>query len=272
MRRKIILFTLLILTLCGAFFTVKTSFAHHTGDHSVVLHTNNRWEECAIDLDPSLTQGEFHDFIGEVSELMYFRPLAGAKPLGKFNFEITLEQRSAKIEDWEPKWNNTFSHPHHDHTLVGDDHILSIPGLRGRMGITDKTDLELFLMVNPNSNYGFAGAAVKYAIIDDPGSKWGASVRGSYMKLLGVEDMDLNQIAADFVVSRDIWLFRPYAGGGLALSYGVETTDKVDLSSETALSPMALIGTQFIWKYFTAGIEQSFGRLSITSFKIGAIF
>jgi hypothetical protein len=237
-----------------------------------VLHTNSEWEECAIVLDPSLTQGDFNAFIGEVSELMHFRPLAGAKPLGKFNFEITLEMRSAEIEDWEPKWNNTFSHPDHHHTLTGDDHRLSIPGLRGKMGITDKMDVELFLAVNPDSNYGFTGVAIKYALINDPNSKWGAAVRGSYTTLLGVDDMDLNQIAADFLVSRDIWYFRPYVGGALALSYGVETTDKVALSNETLLSPMALIGTEFVWKYFSAGIEQSFGKLSITSFKVGATF
>lgn len=260
------------LALCQVLITLSTGFAHHTGEHEVMLHTNNEWEDCAIVLDPSLTQSEFDAFIGEVSELQYFRPLAGAKPLGKFNFDITVEQRSAKIDDWEPKWNNTFSHPDHHHTLTGDDHVLSVPGLRGRMGITDRMDVELFLTFNPNSNYGFTGVAVKYALVNDPASKWGAAVRGSYMTLLGVDDMKLNQVAADFVVSRDIWYFRPYVGGAAALSHGVETTDKVDLSNVTEFSPMALIGTQFVWKYLSAGIEHSFGRLSTTSFKIGATF
>lgn len=272
MRLQRFLLIALVTALIQILFTARPSFAHHNEDHTVTLHTNDEWEECAIVLDPSLTQGDFHDFIGEISEYMYLRPLAGAKPLGKFNFDLTLEMRSAEIEDWEPKWNNTFSHPDHDHTLAGDDHRLSIPGLRGRMGITDKMDAELFLSVNTDSNYGFTGLAIKYAFIDDPDLKWAASVRGSYTTLLGVDDMDMNQIAADFVVSRDIWYFRPYVGGALALSYGVETTDKVDLSDETPLSPMALIGTQFVWKYLSAGIEQSFGRLSITSVKIGATF
>jgi len=254
------------------FFAARPSLAHHTGEHAVVLHTNTEWSECAIVLDPSLTQSEFNAFIGEIAELMYFHPLAGAKPLGKFNFEIALDARGAKIEDWQPKWNNTFSHPHPGHTLVGDDHILSIPGLRGRMGVTDNTDIELYFTTNPNSNYSFLGAAVKYAIINEPASKWAAAVRGSYMTLLGVDDMDLNQLGVDFIVSRNIWLFTPYAGASMAFSYGVETTGKVALSDEDVFSPMARVGTQFVWKYLSAGVEQSLGRLPVTSFKVGAAF
>lgn len=272
MRRPKFLLISLLAFLSSLLFLAGTSLAHHDGEHAVMLHTNTEWKECAIVLDPSLTQNDFNAFIGEISEYMYLRPMAGARPLGKSNFDISIEMRSAKIEDWEPKWNNTFSHPDHHHTLTGDDHRLSVPGLRAKMGVTDKMDLELFLAINPDSNYGFTGVAVKYAIIDDPASKWAAAVRGSFVTLLGVDDMDLHQIAADFVVSRDIWYFRPYAGGALALSHGVETTDKVDLSNETVLAPMAIVGTQFNWKYLTASIEQSFGNLSMTSFKIGAAF
>ncbi len=119
------------LTLCQILFTCSASLAHHTGGHSVTLHTNNKWEDCAIVLDPSLTQSDFKAFAGEISELIYFRPLAGARPLSNFNFEIAIESRAAEIEDWKPKWNNTFSHPDSMHTLVGDNHILTVPGLRG---------------------------------------------------------------------------------------------------------------------------------------------
>lgn len=272
MRSKYFLFVLFVAILCQAFVAPSKSSAHHSGSHSVVLHTNNRWSECAIVLDPSLTQGDFNAFIAEVSELMYLHPLAGAKPLGRLKFEVALETHAARIEDWKPKWNNTFSHPDPNHTLVGDSHILSIPGLRGRIGVTDRTDAELFFTINPESNYGFLGAAVKYAIVNSPGSKWGASVRGSYLRLLWVDDMDLDQVAADVLVSRDIWHFRPYAGGALAVSYGVEKTDKLDLSKETVFLPMGLVGTEFVWKHLSLGIEQGIGKLATTSFKVGATF
>lgn len=271
MRRTKFLSILFITILCQALLA-SASLAHHSGDHSVVLHTNSSWDECAIVLDPSLTQGDFSAFIGEVSELVYFRPIAGAKPLGRFKFELAIDARGARIEDWKPKWNNTFSHPHPDHWLVGDDHILAIPGVRGKMGITDRTDLELYFTTSPGSNYGFAGAAVKYAVVNSPGSKWGAAVRWSYLTLLGVDDMNLDQVSADFIVSRDIWLFRPYAGGALAVSYGVETTDKLNLAKETALSPMGLVGTEFVWRFLSIGIEQGFGKLFTTSLKAGVRF
>jgi hypothetical protein len=40
-----------------------------------VLHVNHRWEECAFVIDPSLTQDAWHQFVGEVGLVTYFRPL-----------------------------------------------------------------------------------------------------------------------------------------------------------------------------------------------------
>ena len=43
-----------------------------------VLHVNDRWDECAIVLDPALTQHAWHQFVSEVGVVMYFRPLTSA--------------------------------------------------------------------------------------------------------------------------------------------------------------------------------------------------
>ena len=248
------------------------AFAHHTGDHAVTLHLNNRWKECAIVLDPSLTQNDFNAFADEVSELAYFKPITGAKTLGKNNFEIDLEQRYVKLEDWKPKWNNTFSHPMPDHYLVDDNHILGIPGLRAKMGVTDDTDAELYFTFSPGANYGFAGAAVKHSLIDDANSNWNAAIRGNFLTMFGVEDMKFYQLGGDFIVSKDLWLFRPYLGASLALSRATETTSKVDLSARNSIAPMAIVGTEFNWSYLATGVEASFGKLTIFQVKLGARF
>ena len=82
------------------------------------LHTNDRWHECAIVLDPSLTQGAWRQFVDELGIVTYFRPLASAAPLGRGHFEVGLLNWGTRIDDADAAWNDTFSHPDDSHELV----------------------------------------------------------------------------------------------------------------------------------------------------------
>ena len=53
------------LTLLGIFLSFTQGFAHHTGEHAVTLNTNDKWDECAIVLDHSLTQCDFKAYVAE---------------------------------------------------------------------------------------------------------------------------------------------------------------------------------------------------------------
>ncbi len=247
--------------------------AHHTGDHAVTLHVNNIWSQCALVLDPSLTQSEFHDFAHELAPILYFRPLAGAKPLGKFKFEFSYEfWKTSPIQDYAGKWNNTFSHPNADHWLTGDDHTLGFAVPRVRMGVTDTIDAELFYTVSPGSNYGFLGIAMKYGFLDDPDTGWAFAVRPTYSTLTGVDDMKYSSMAVDLLASRDIGLFRPYAGASLLHGTATETTVKVNLNEETVNAIEWMIGSEFNWKYLRMALEADLGVINMYSFKIGVAF
>ncbi len=247
--------------------------AHHTGDHAVTLHVNDTWSQCALVLDPSLTQSEFHDFVKELAPMPYFRPMAGAKPLGKFNFDISFELwKTAPIQDYAGKWNNTFSHPSADHWLTGDDHTLGFSIPRARMGITDSIDAEIYYAPSPGANYSFFGLAMKYAVLNNPETGWDFAVRPSYSTLLGVADMSYHSVAADALASKDIGLFRPYAGATLLYGRASETTSKVDLNNETATALQWIIGSEFNWKHLSSALEADFGSINMYSFKLGVSF
>src|SRR4026207_104649 len=47
------------------------------------LHVNSRWDECSIQLDASLTQKAWRQFVQEAGLVAYFRPLIDAKPMGE---------------------------------------------------------------------------------------------------------------------------------------------------------------------------------------------
>jgi len=73
-------------------FSIATnSVAHHVDEHAVELHTNDKWDECAMSIDPSLTQNQWQTFSKDLAPIIYFKPTNGAKPLGKGKFDIGLE-------------------------------------------------------------------------------------------------------------------------------------------------------------------------------------
>lgn len=247
--------------------------AHHDGDHAVTLHVNNTWSQCAMVIDPSLTQSEFHDFVKEAAPMLYFRPMAGAKPLGKFTFDLSLEYwKTTPIQDYAGKWNNTFTHPTADHWLTGDDHTLFFYVPRARMGITDSIDAEIYYAPAPGANYSFFGLAMKYAILNNPETGWGFAVRPTYSKLLGVADISYDSVAVDALASKDIGLFRPYGGAALLYGQGAETTSKVNLSNESTTALQWIIGSEFNYKHFSSSLEADFGAVNMYALKFGVSF
>src|SRR4051812_11670882 len=84
----------------------------------VHLHVSSKWDECSFQLDPSLTQTEFHQFAAEAGNVIYFRPLTDAKPMGVGKFELSVLQWNTKIDETGGAWNNTFVHPDSTHWLI----------------------------------------------------------------------------------------------------------------------------------------------------------
>lgn len=232
-----------------------------------VLHVNDTWDNCAIVIDPALTQQAWHQFVTEAGLVTYFRPLSAAKPLGRGHFEVAALNWGTMIDDADPAWNDTFSHPNPTHWLF-DGNALLIPGLMLRMGASQRFDLGVYWTTAPSSNYGMLGGQVQYAVLSEPDGPVSASGRVSGVKLYGPADMDVSTFGMDFIVSRDVSRFSPYAGVGGYWSRGRETTDKVDLQDESVVGLQGTVGVAArIW-LLRLGTEFNLARVSGYSFKV----
>src|SRR5688500_2802769 len=129
------------------------------------LHTNGRWDECAIVLSPHLTADSWRQFAKELGLVTYFRPLASAKPLGRGNGEVAIVQWGTRIDDGDAAWNDTFSHPDSTHYLF-EGSILNIPGVMARVGVTDRLDVGAYFTKSIGANYGFIGGQVQYGLLN----------------------------------------------------------------------------------------------------------
>lgn len=233
------------------------------------LHVNHDIKSCSIELDPSLTQGQFHKFTREAAQVFTFKLMSPAEPLGAKNFQVGLDYSITSINDADPAWNNTFSHPHEDHYL-GDQ--LAFPKLFARIGVTDRMDAGFYFTKNPDANYGFAGGEMKYALFMQPEKPWAMAVRATYATLLGVDDMNYHLLGIDLSASKRFGRLTPYAGIGANLARAIETTSKVNLNNETVLTPRGIIGAQLSLSFFSLTAEMDIAPVSTVSLRTGFTF
>lgn len=231
------------------------------------LHTNDRWEECAIVLDPSLTQGAWRQFVRELGLVTYFRPMVSAKPLGRKNVEIGLVNWGTRIDDSDAAWNDTFSHPDADHWLFEGD-ALNIPGVMARAGITDRVDVGAYITKAFGANYGFIGGQLQYNLVNDPQRHLAAAGRLSAVHVYGPEDMDATTYGLDFVVSGAYSIFEPYVGVSGYMAHARETTRKVDFGDETAFGAQAMVGVAARLSVLRLGAEFNLAKVPGMSMKV----
>ncbi len=232
------------------------------------LHVNDRWENCAIVVDPSLTQQAWHQFVSEVGPVTYLRPLDSARPLGAKHVELALLQWDTRIDDAAPAWNDTFSHPDSLHWLK-DGAALPIPGLMLRVGVSDRVDVGAYLTKAIGANYGMIGGQVQYNLLDDRERNLAAAARVTGVKLVGPEDLSASVYGLDFLVSKDLWVLSPYAGVSGNLSRGQVHTSKVSLHNENVFGVAGMVGVAARISVLRLGAEYNLARVSGYSIKIG---
>lgn len=232
-----------------------------------VLHVNDRWKNCAMVIDPSLTQEAWHQFVREVGLVVYFRPLASARPLGPRHFELGLVSWSTRIDDADPAWNDTFSHPDSTHWLM-DGSALPIPGLVLRAGVTERVDVGAYFTKSIGANYGMVGGQAQYNVLSGANGGLAAAGKVSAVRLFGPEDLSVSVYGLELVASRSVSVFAPYAGVSGYLSRGREHTSKVDLQDENVFGLRGAVGVAAGISALRLGAELNLARVPGYAFKI----
>jgi hypothetical protein len=237
------------------------------------LHANGKWDECSIQLAPTLTQRAWRQFTQEAGLVAYFRPLAGAEPLGRGRFDLSMVQWETAIDDAEPAWNDTFVHPDSGHYLF-EGNGLKFPGLMLRAGVSAGTDVGVYVTKNPKANYGFFGGQLQRRLTGGDDGRWDASARVSFVSLYGPEDVDLTVYGMDLVASRKLTLtpwakLSPYVGVSGYLSTSHEKTTAVALADERVAGGQAMTGVVLQLSKARIAAEYNVAKVRTISLKVG---
>lgn len=246
------------------------SVSHAQGNGSdVYWHITPSVKTCSMVIDPSLTQSQWHTFTKQVGASSSFKSLASARTLGRLNVHVALDYGSTPIDQHDPAWINTFTHPDADCPL-GD--AVAYPTLRARMGVADNMDVGGYWTVAPGANYGMLGGEFKYAFLRESENIPAAAVRASATILTGVPDFDLSIYSIDLLASKEIAKLTPYVGIRTSLAMATETTYKVDLEAETVPIAQGYVGVAYsIWMLNLAA-EYNVSSVNTFAFAVGLNF
>jgi hypothetical protein len=255
-----------------AFASAPQLVLAQTHDHPI-LHVSDRWDDCAFQLNAALTRDAWRQFTREAAQVIYFRPLRDAAPMGAGRIELSMVQANVGIDDDDAAWNDTFVHPDSAHVLF-EGSGLAVPGILGRVGVTDRVDAGFFFTKNPNSNYGVAAGQLQYNLLNNGPASMDAAVRASASTLFGPEDVNVTVYGVDMVVSRKLAIRRgisisPYVGGSMYLSSSSENSNVVDLRDERLAGVHANVGAVANLSVLRVAFEYDAAAVQSHTLKIG---
>lgn len=162
----------------------------------------------ASDIDnlQSLAQGEFHALTEDLGAALSYKSLSPAKALGVTGFDLSLSVTGTSLESLAT-WDKA--------TGGGDiPSTLPVPMLRLAKGLPFNIDVGAFYLAIPDTNLRLYGAEARWAFIEGGVATPAVSVHGTYSKVTGVDQLDLNIKSLDVSISKGFTVITPYAGIG----------------------------------------------------------
>jgi hypothetical protein len=213
-----------------------------------------------IDNMGSLSQDLFQDLTADLGAALSYKAITPAEPLGGLGFDIGFEVSSTKLESDALDQASTDSVP-------GD---LLIPKLHVHKGLPFGFDIGAFYTSVPSSNIGLVGGELRYALYDGGVFTPAVSIRGTFSRLTGVDDLDLLTRGLELSISKGFAFLTPYAGIG---TVWIDSETDVGLEDESLTKRKYFLGVNMNLGLmnFAAETEQT-GDNATTSAKIGVRF
>lgn len=159
----------------------------------------------SIDTLNALAQDQFKLLTEDLGGALSYKPLIPSTTLGITGFDIGIEATATKLNN--PQVLDLASSGSGMSTIV-------VPKLAAHKGLPFGFDVGAFYSSVPTTNIKLVGAEVRYALIDGGIVKPTVSLRGSYTKLTGVDQLDFDTKGLDLSIAKGITFFTPYIGVG----------------------------------------------------------
>jgi hypothetical protein len=213
-----------------------------------------------IDNVGSLLQTEFRDLTADLGAALSYKAIRPAEPMGTLGFDIGFEITSTKMESNALELASSGSAPS----------SLVVPKLHVSKGLPFGFDIGAFYTSVPSSNIGLIGGDISYALFEGGMMSPAISIRGTFSRLTGVDDMDLTTKGVELSVSKGFAFFTPYAGIG---QVWINSETSVGLADESLTKSKYFLGINMNLGLMNIAAEtEQTGDNTSTSAKIGVRF
>lgn len=178
------------------------------------------------------TQGAFEDASKEVGMALSFRNNAPPHSLGITGFDAGVELSVAEVDS--------------DSAAFGNDapDYLVLPKLRVRKGLPFGIDVGAMYANGGNSDVQLYGVEVSKAILDGGIATPALAIRGSYTRLSGVADLDVQTAGLDASIGKGFLMVTPYGGAGVVWINSRYTGALASLKEEHIWQPRGFVGVE----------------------------
>ena len=213
-----------------------------------------------IQLLTTMIQSEFENLSRELGLSLSYIPLAPAEPLGITGFDIGIEATMADISAGESYWQNAVADQSIPSTLI-------IPKIHAQKGLPFGIDAGIIYSTIPNTNVSLLGGELKWAFIKGAVAIPALALRGTYTKLLGVDDLDLYTYSADLSVSKGFGMLTPYAGIGQVWIESKEKVNLLNLEKVSLSETKFFLGVKLSLAIFNLVAEADFSDIPMYSLR-----
>ncbi len=150
-----------------------------------------------IDSVGDLAQTGFKDLTSDLGAALSYKAIKPAEPLGSLGFDIGFEVTSTSLE------SDAFE------TATGGNATSSqllVPKLHLHKGLPFGFDVGAFYTSVPSSNIGLVGGELSYALFEGGVVSPAVSVRGTFSRLTGVDELDLTTNKSHLLPGRRSYL------------------------------------------------------------------
>jgi hypothetical protein len=152
-----------------------------------------------------LTQAQFRDLSSDLGAAISYKAIAPIEGLGVAGFDLGFEVTATTLAH-RGAWDAA--------SAGGAPSTLYIPKVHVHKGLPAGFDVGAFYATVPDANINLWGAELRYALIEGSAVVPAVGVRGTYSRLSGVNQLDLNTKGIELGISKGFAFVTPYAGIG----------------------------------------------------------
>ncbi|MDO4232176.1 MAG: hypothetical protein Q4D19_08595 [Lautropia sp.] len=153
----------------------------------------------------ALSQDNFRTLSEDLGSGLSFKGVVPAESLGVLGFDVSASASGMKVPNRD-LWRQASGGQNVDQWV-------GMAGVRVHKGLPGGVDIGGFYNTSSN-NIKLYGGEVRWAFLKGSTLTPAMALRGSYSRLGGVKQLDLDTMGVDVSISKGILMFTPYAGIG----------------------------------------------------------